>query len=138
MSPTKRRIVHTGLLVFALWPAVQIALVQVFEVNPWKLMGWGMYATPQMPPELRLACDGPGGPGACPWPVLPPELEAAQLEFLRRRLGLGRLARPDQLAAALFAHDPALEGLSIEVVQPVLNVRTARIEERTTTYAYGR
>ena len=31
--------VHAGLIVFALWPAVHIGLVKTWGVNPWKLAG---------------------------------------------------------------------------------------------------
>jgi hypothetical protein len=128
LSALKRSLVHAGLIVFALWPAVHIGLVKTWGVNPWKLAGWGMYSAPQIPPELRIH----------PLTVLTPDLEATRLEFLRARLGLGNLARPTRLARALLDRYPAIDGVSIEVVQPVLNRRTGIVAERTTTYEYRR
>ena len=138
MSGRKRSAVHAGLILFALWPAVHIGLVRVWEVNPWKLAGWGMYAAPQIPAELRVSCFTPDAVGVYPLRTLAPELEALRDAYLRRRLGLGRLARPGRLARALLDYYPAIDGLSIVVVQPVVNRRTGYIEERTTAYAYRR
>ena len=132
MSARKRAWVHGALILFALWPAVHMALVKRWGVNPWKLAGWGMYSAPQIPAELRIQA------GASPLEELPAELEATQYAFLRARLGLGDLARPKKLARALLDRDPAIDHVSIEVVQPVLNRRTGIIEEHRTTYAYRR
>ena len=138
MSPHKARLVHACLIAFAVWPAVQIGLVARFEVNPWKLMGWGMYAVPQMPAELEFSCDTAVRPGGCPWSVLPAHYASDERAFLRRRLGLGRLARPDALARAVLDREPEIERLTIEVVQPVMNRRTGLIEERRASYDYRR
>ena len=132
MSARKRAWVHGALILFALWPAVHIGLVKRWGVNPWKLAGWGMYAAPQIPAELRIQA------GALPLEELPAELDTTRYAFLRARLGLGELARPKKLARALLNHDPAIDHVSIEVVQPVLNPRTGLVEERRTTYAYRR
>ena len=138
MSAFKRSAVHAGLIAFALWPAAHIGLVKVWDVNPWKLAGWGMYSAPQIPAELRISCFTPDEVGIYPLRTLPPELEAARHQFLRTRLGIGRLAKPTALARALLDHYPAIDGVSIEVVQPVLNHRTGFVEEHTATYEYRR
>jgi hypothetical protein len=138
LSDLKRAWVHGALIVFALWPAAHIGLVKAWNVNPWKLAGWGMYAAPQIPAELRITSFTAGEAEASPLLELPAELEATQYAFLRARLGLGDLARPAKLARALLEHDSTLAGVSIEVVQPVLNPGTGIVEERRTTYAYRR
>jgi hypothetical protein len=97
-----------------------------------------MYSAPQIPPDLRIACFTPDEVGVYPLNVLTPELEATRHAFLRARLGLGSLARPTGLARALLDHYPAIDGVSIEVVQPVVNRRTGVVIERTTTYEYRR
>ena len=61
-----------------------------------------------------------------------------QFRYLRRRLGLGQLARPDALAAALLAEWPAVDGVRIEVVQPVLDPESGLIVDSTTPYVYRR
>ena len=46
-TAAKARVVRAALVLLALWPVVQHALVRGTEVSPWKLAGWGMYAAPQ-------------------------------------------------------------------------------------------
>jgi hypothetical protein len=137
LSRLKRAVVHSWLVAFAVWPAVHIALVQVWDVNPWKLMGWGMYAAPQMPAELRISGARPDG-STVSLTDLPEELDAEECAFLRARLGLGSLARPARLARAILDRDPSLDGVTIEVDQPWLSRRTGLIEVRTSGYTYRR
>ncbi len=54
MSRLKRSLVYAGMIGLAVWPALHIALVVEYGVNPWKLAGWGMYSAPQIAPEVRL------------------------------------------------------------------------------------
>ena len=42
----KTRLFGIALLVLGLWPAVQIGLVARYDVSPWQLAAWGMYASP--------------------------------------------------------------------------------------------
>lgn len=138
MSRLKRSIVHAGLIALTVWPAAHIGLAKTWGVNPWKLAGWGMYAAPQIPPEMRISCVTPDEVGVYPLRTLSPALEAARHEFLRSRLGLGGLARPGAFGQTLLDHMPSIDGVTIEVIEPVLSRRTGRIEERRTTYAYWR
>jgi nitrate reductase NapE component len=138
LSPLKRRIVQAWLIAFAVWPAVHIGLVKAWGVNPWKLMGWGMYSAPQMPAELRISGVRTDGSTVSLTDELPEDLDADRYAFLRARLGLGSLVRPARLARAIFDRDPSLEGLTIDVDQPVLDRRTGLIDVRTSRYTYRR
>ena len=138
MSALKRTSVQALLIAFTLWPLVHIGLVKGWNVNPWKLAGWGMYSAPQIPADVRISCFTPDEVGIYPLRILPPELQALRHEFLRARLGLGRFAEPRELAQAILDRYPAIDGVSIEVAQPVLNRRTGMVEEETTTYEYRR
>ncbi len=131
MRPLKRAIVHGWLIGFALWPAVHIGLVKRWDVNPWKLMGWGMYAAPQMPAELRITGVRSDGTTVS-------LTDVDTYAFQRARLGLGDLARPERLARAILDRDAALDGVTIEVDQPKVSRRTGIIEVRTTRYTYRR
>ena len=131
MSALKRRLVHSWLIAFAVWPAVHMGLVEVWHINPWKLMGWGMYSAPQMPAELRIS-------GVLPDGSTIQLTEEDEYTFLRNRLGLGSLARPARLARAILDRDPALDGVTIDVDQPVLNRHTGLIELHTSRYTYRR
>ena len=53
MGSVKRARVLFALI--AAWPAVALGLQLGFDVDPWKLMGFGMYATPpRRPVDLRV------------------------------------------------------------------------------------
>lgn len=121
-----------------MWPAVHIGLVARYDVNPWKLAGWGMYSAPQLLPYVRVSGLTPDEVGVYELRTIRPELQPARDEFLRARLGLGRLVRPDRFARTLLDHYTAVEGVIVEVVQPVLRPRTGIIEEESTRYEYLR
>ena len=130
--------VNIALAFCALWPAVQMALVARYGVNPWKLAGWGMYAAPQLTPLVSVECLTPDTVGRYELLTVQPEWERELAEFVQRRRGLGRLARPDRLGRRLLEVNPAVTGVEITVEQPVLDRRTGMIEGQTSTYRYDR
>jgi len=138
LSGFKRIALYVGLLVFTIWPAAQIGLVKRYDVNAWKLAGWGMYSAPQFPGDVRVLCHTPDAVGTYELSTIQPELEPVLLDFLQHRLGLGRLAAPDEFARALLEFYPAIDGVSIDVLQPVLDRRTGMIVEETSTYSFPR
>jgi len=138
LNPTKRKLLQAGLILFALWPLLQIGLVLQFQVNPWKLAGWGMYSAPQFPAELRVEARVPGEAGVFELRTRPEALQATELRFLERRLGLGRLARPDELGQALLDHYPPIDGVTIEVRQPALDPVSGMVVESQVRYEFPR
>jgi hypothetical protein len=138
LSELKRIVVCAGLVLFTAWPAAHLGLVQRYDVNPWKLAGWGMYSAPQFPAEIRVVCHTPDAVGAYELRTIQPELEPAMLAFLERRLGLGRIVEPAQFARALLDFYPAIDGVSITVLQPTLDPRTGMIKESPSTHSYSR
>jgi len=138
LNRLKRTAVHLALALITLWPLAQMALVRRYAVNPWKLAGWGMYSAPQMPASVYIVAHTSDAVGAYELSTLQPELQPALAEFLRARLGLGELVEPKALGRALLDYYPAIDGVSIEIVQPRLDRGSAMIEERSTTYRYDR
>ena len=138
MTRFKRTVVHAALILFTVWPAVHIGLVERYDLNPWKLAGWGMYSAPQLACDVRVFCFTPDRVGTYELTTIQPEFDPLLLEFLRRRRSLGELTRPDRFAQSLLDYFPAVDGLSIVVVQPVLNPRSGMIEEKTKAYDYFR
>ena len=126
------------LVAFAIWPAIQLGLVAVYDVNPWKLAGWGMYSAPQLPAKVQVLCRAPDAVGVYELGSIRPELEPEFRRFLRMRRSLRRLVRPDRFARAVLDHYAAIEGVDVVVVQPVMNRHTGMIEERSTVYSYDR
>jgi hypothetical protein len=138
LSKFKQIVVYSGLVLLTLWPLFHVGLVKRYDVNAWKLAGWGMYSVPQIPADVRILCHTPDDVGTYPLRTIRPELEPAMLEFRVARLGLGALVEPDRLARALLEYYTAIDGVSVVVVQPVLNRRTGMIEDEFTTYDYDR
>jgi hypothetical protein len=128
MRSWKTRLVVAGLAALTAWPAVHLALCFRYDVSPWKLAGWGMYATPRprtigMEVYGRTAGDATfaqlGAPSAA--------LQAEGAVFLERWRWLGRLASPDRLATLVFAAHPAWDELRIEVYRSHLDPRTGMV-----------
>jgi hypothetical protein len=84
-----------------IWPPVHIALVQVFDVNPWKFGGWAMYASPK--PTARLTLNESGT-------NLPQTVKDASAAYVEDVVAYGRFADPSRLREAL-----ASAGLEVEV-----------------------
>jgi len=111
--PWKRRVAR-GLLVFtALWPCVTLWLQARFDVDPWKLMSFGMYAAPgRRPEDVQLNVGGQ-------------EAEA----YRKWRWTLGRLASPEALLRATKG--------DVEVRELRLDAESGRVVWRVETMVYG-
>jgi hypothetical protein len=133
-----RTAVNLALVFFALWPLGHLALVRAYDVNPWKLAGWGMYTTPQFTPLVSIECLTPDAIGRYELGSVHPDWQDELDDFVRRRRGLGRLARPDALGRRLLAVYPAILGVEITVERPFLDRRKGMVESATETYFYGR
>ena len=138
MNRFKLFVLRLMLVVVTVWPAVHIALVRIYDVNPWKLAGWGMYSAPQLPVRVEITALTPDEIGRYELRSVQPAFEPELERFLVGRRNLGRLVEPDALARALLEHYPAIDGVEIRVVRTILNTATARIEERSSSFAYKR
>ena len=133
----KRRIIGIGLVLFALWPLAQWTLVATYDVNPWKLAGWAMYARPSLPPSINLF--ELRDRGVRP---LPPETWTASenerlRDYLARRHVIGRLADVDELARDLLAGHRELSGLVILLTTRSLD-EDAMLRAISERYGYSR
>ena len=131
-------LIHGILVIFAVWPVAQIALVLTYDANPWKFAGWGMYSAPRIPRAARIFCRTPDEVGRYELRTLRPEFDLKYREFLIARRELGRLARPDALARAVLDYYPAIVATEILVIDPRMDPRTGLISDRATTYDYPR
>lgn len=128
MPRWKRRAVVAGLVLLTVWPAAHLFLCRIYDVSPWKLAGWGMYATPR-PRTIGMEVYGRGASGStyeqltAPTPTLQIEGTA----FLERWRWLGRLAEPDRFAAAVLAARPDWNALRIEAYRSHLDPRTSMV-----------
>ena len=113
----KRRILSVGLVLFALWPLAQHALVRSQGVDPWRLFGWAMYCVPGPMKTVRVVEVSRDGRFA----VLDPQRydaddQSAVDVFRIRRQGLGRLESGDTLAASMLERHPDWDGVALPVL----------------------
>jgi hypothetical protein len=137
-APWKVNVAAGVVLLVALWPLVHRVLVARFDVNPWKLGGFAMYATPA--PPLVVAVFGLRDGKLVR--VTPQTLPLAQRDALRRfeieRHALGELRRPDALAREILAADASLDQLSVVVQRTTLDRASARLASERMQYSYDR
>ena len=119
----RRRAAIALLMFVAGWPAVTLVLQSRWDVDPWKLMSFGMYAAPARRVDdtrltLEVRCGGR-------WEQTSLDAEAAH--FLRWRRTLGALISTDRLAQALAASRPECDGTRITIRRFVLDPKTARV-----------
>ncbi len=127
----RRRAARALLIFAAVWPCVTLWLQERFDVDPWKLMSFGMYAAPaRRAADVELVVSVERG-GA--WVrVAEPPAEGA--EFRKWRRTLGRLTSHGALQRAVLAQSNATRA-RIEVRELRLDVETGRVVWRTETVA---
>jgi hypothetical protein len=133
----KKYVVYGALLLLTLWPLVHVWLVERYDVSPWKLGGWGMYAAPRpsfwgMEVYYRLA--GSHDFVQLTTPTVPERAEAGA--FLQSHRWLRKLVPPDRFAGVVMDSDPRIDAVKIVVVHPVMNAKTGMIEASRNVYEY--
>ncbi|MBL8954632.1 MAG: hypothetical protein JNK82_27895 [Myxococcaceae bacterium] len=127
------RALARALLVFVtLWPCVTLWLQARFDVDPWKLMSFGMYAAPSRRPsdvELVLSVERDGA-----W-VQVPEPVGEGTAFRKWRRTLGRLASHEALGRVLLTQTAAKQA-RIEVRELRLDRETGRVTWRSEAVLY--
>jgi hypothetical protein len=135
---TKQRIVRTVVWALALWPLLHFGVVRVFDLNPWKFLGFAMYAVPvaQMRVNLVSLRDGQAIPFKRD--EVSEELMRAAFRYSELRLDLGKLAKPDRIAKGLLEENPELDGVRIEVGRSYIDRRDGILKFDYQTYDYFR
>ena len=134
-TAAKRRIVLALLVVFALWPLAQHALVQRYGLNPWKFFGFAMYTQPRIIPIVDVYVLDEAGRRR---PLLQPDEQRVLDAFRLRREVWGELEAPAELARVLRGRVAANADLEIVVTSPKLDASSARITSDRTSYFYER
>lgn len=124
-----RRLSRALWCVLAGWPGVTLVLQHVYDVDPWKLMSFGMYATPPRRPgdlEVRLSVRRAEG-----WSEVPATALAAEVErFRQSKQALGTLAAPHAILSRLIALPDVLEA-RVQWRAPRLDRRTSQVSFAT-------
>ena len=134
----KRNAVAALLAWVALWPLAQRALVARFEIDPWKLGGFAMYATPTLPLLVAVFAPEAGRLALLDETTLPAEARARLDRFRVERVALGRLREPRDAARAILAARPDLHGVVLVVQRTTLDPRTARTRSTSERFVYDR
>jgi hypothetical protein len=128
-----RRSLLLLLVAAAIWPLIHHMLVLRYDVDPWELFGWSMYAVPAA--RVAVAIDLERGDEVEPLRPLG-ELFARVRVFARRRSALGALASSESLARELLADDAQLDAVVVTTRSLVLDPQTTlwRLHERSERY----
>jgi hypothetical protein len=120
------------------WPLVQIGLCFRYDLSPWKLAGWGMYAQPRLGASLDVVGrESPDG-AAVALPSVAYDVMAEADRFLQDWRWLRRLVRPDRFAERVFAAFPQYQALEIVVKNHVLDRHTGFIVAEPVRFPYVR
>jgi len=134
----KTRIVVAGLAALTVWPLAHVAICARWDASPWKMAGWGMYATPR-PRSIGMEVFGRTGDGTFEHLTAPsPALRADAAAFLERWRWLGGLAHPDAFARHVLAASPAWTRLRIELYHSHLDPGTGMVGLRRDDRYYER
>ena len=138
----KKRIVVIVLVVMTLWPITHHAIARVYDnLSPWKGFAWSMYCVPYRAVGMRVFSVDDRREHSMDHAV-PSKRQAAtsaMADFARRRTIFGDWVAPDQYGAALLEAFPSVSAIRIEVVEHVVDRKTARmVRERVSQYVYDR
>jgi hypothetical protein len=133
----RKKRVTLGLLLFiAAWPLVHRVLVMRFEVNPWKLGGFAMYAS--VVPPLRVTVFHDTAQGVVPLDErrLPAPVRQRLRRFRIERHALGQFRSADDTGRSILSALPELEWVVISVQRLTLDPETARMRASRKRYRY--
>jgi hypothetical protein len=134
----KRNAVLALLACAGLWPLGHRVLVARAGVDPWKLAGFAMYATPSLPVLVAIFVPRDGRLVLVDEATLPAAARERLDRFRAERLALGRLREPEDVARALLAARPDAGGVMIVVQRTDLDPRTARTTSSEEIFSYDR
>jgi hypothetical protein len=133
----KKQVLAAGLIGFTLWPLAQMELVRCFGICPWKLGGWGMYATPRISPGISILVQR-GDEAPAPMAVVPPGVRVSCENFQTRRLWLRDLVPPDEIGRLVLASNRDYQRATILILQPVLDTTSGMVRTEEKAYHYDR
>ncbi len=121
-----------------LWPFAHWALVAQYDINPWKLGGWAMYASPKPPVMVAAFREADGSLQVLDERAFAEPAREALERFRIRRHALGKLVEPEEPARAILAEQAALPKVTILVQTYYLSTESARMRSTIDRYSYDR
>ena len=137
-TPSKARVAVLICATFMVWPAIHRGIAAAYDTNAWKLGGFAMYATPPARNRVVIVEKIDRYNATLPDNSLTAELLEERNRYLNRRSVLGSLLSPDALAKTYFDSRPGAKKIEVRITRQMLDASTARIESRTSVYAYDR
>lgn len=125
---SKQAVVYAALCLLTAWPLFHMYLVKTFDLSPWKLAGWGMYAAPRFS-QISVDIFGhvPGVEELQFVTTLPPELYPAMAQFLETYRWLRRLTPYEKIARALLEAHPEYDTIRLLISHPTLETQTGMV-----------
>jgi hypothetical protein len=138
-SETKKRVVIGALALLTTWPLVHIGLVWRYDLSPWKLGAWGMYAAPRYNQIGMEVFGRVSETGATEQVTAPSEVvRLAANRFLERYRWLRDLAPPRSFARVVLSDHPKFDRVTVQVFRPHMDARSGMIEMKVREYVYDR
>ncbi len=136
---TAKRNALVALLAFvAGWPLAHRGLVARYEVDPWKLGAFAMYATPNLPVLVAAVGTSLAGTSVIDEAALPIWIRRDLDRFRVERAALGTLRDPEDVGRMLLAARPDLTSVAILIQRSALDPETATIRVATPRFVYRR
>jgi hypothetical protein len=132
----KERVVHTLLIILTCWPLLHIFLVKQFDLNAWKLAGWGMYSVPLHSIRLEITQLVKSPQGWTASPISDSRLNEPVSKYMDLRFALGKLMEPSGLARSVFEAFPTMDRINIRVSKLAMDRSSGMIEESHVDFLY--
>jgi hypothetical protein len=134
----KQRLVVAVLAVLAAWPLAHRALVQRYDLDPWRFFGWAMYCTPKLPADVYLFAIENGARIPVSFDELTPAQRRSVYALRARRVLWGTFASPSRAGAAVLAARPKADVAEVVVSKWYLDPTTATIATHDERYRFTR
>lgn len=131
----KTRVACAMLSMLAAWPLCHRALVERYDLDPWRYFGFAMYCYPKTDVAVGFYEIRAGKRRNIPASALPPAVDRELRRFRMQRRARGS-AHPDRIDARMREAFPQLGELLIVVVTKGYDRDTARFAERFDDYLY--
>jgi hypothetical protein len=135
---TRQRIVRTVLALLTVWPLFHVGVTRAFDMNPWKFLGFGMYAVPTAKVQVSLFAFREGQLVPFRREEVGQEVMHATFRYSWRRVDLGTLARPDAIAQGLLKEHPEIEGVRVEIMRSYVDRDDGMLKLDIQPYDYFR
>ena len=123
------------LIIFLCWPLVHFYLVKEYDINPWKLFGFAMYATHHQSGVTIVDITQDNGRQVLP-SSLPDKVQKQLYAYIDKRTFWGKFVVPDELGKSILISNENYKQIMIRVFTLRLEGKTGMIKSRAMDYHY--